>query len=414
MNKAVKSTLKNIFTTLFINQLTKDHKHIDQCLERIVNSRIFSKSPVNRELLKYLVSCSLKGESPKEFQIASDVFGKKYDRNKEINVRVYIHNLRKKMKDYYLHEGKDDEIIFELPKGSYSINFNHSHLKTMKKQVYRFSPFLFVGSLLILSGVLMFHVIFPPNVVKIDFWQNFLSPGFPTRIVLGDHYFYRGTIPSGETGSIRDSRINSDMDLDEYLKSHPELMDEVEKTNLTYINNQAPLGLFYLMQLFGGGHFSIDMDYSSRTKVDDFRGRNLIFIGSFKTLQQLKNTVEKLGLIYQIEESKLEYQTADTTLFFNNRSTAYLSYEYATVSHFQLPDGRQVLFFLCDLDIGNMALVKFFTDESKMNEFTKQQEKLGTPNFKAVFEVKGENRTDFDIRMIRLDALPENIAEIWP
>ncbi len=396
------------------NNLINNKKHIDQFLDKIATSQVFSKSPVNRELLKYLIHCTVKGDKPKEFQIAADVFGKKYDPGKEINVRVYIHNLRKKLKEYYLYEGQDDELIFELPKGQYGINFKHSPVKSLKKKVYHFSPILFGASLIILLSLLFFHVFFPFNQVKIGFWNDFLSNGFPTRMVLGDHYFYRGNLPSGKTVTMRDSHINSDVDFDEYMKQHPELMEQMEKTSLTYINNQAPLGLFYLMQLFGSGNFNLEMDYSSRISVDDFRKRNLLFIGSFKTLQQLKNTVEKLGLVYRIEETQLEYQTADSGLIFDNRSTSYLSYEHATVAHFSLPDGRRVLFFLCDLDIGNMALIKFFTDQKRMKDFSKKLDELNTTNFKAVFEVKGQNRTDFDISMIRIDALPDNITEIWP
>lgn len=396
------------------NHLINNKKHIGHFLDKIANSQVFSKSPVNRELLKYLTHSSVKGHKPKEYQIASDVFGKKFDAEKEVNVRVYIHNLRKKLKEYYLYEGQDDELVFELPKGQYAIDFNHSPVKSLKKKVYRFSPMLFVASLIVLLSLLLFHLFFPFNEVKIGFWNRFLSNGFPTRLVLGDHYFYRGNLPSGKTVTMRDSHINSDGDFDDYMKLHPELMEQMEKTSLTYINNQAPLGLFYLMQLFGSGDFDLEMDYSSRTSVDDFRKRNLLFIGSFKTLQQLKNTVEKLGLVYQIEKTLLEYQTADSSLTFDNRSTPYLSYEHATVAHFSVPDGRRVLFFLCDLDIGNMALIKFFTDEDRMRDFSKKLDELSTTNFKAVFEVKGENRTDFDIRLIRIDALPNDIAEIWP
>ena len=382
-------------------------------MEHIVKSNVFSKSPVNRELLKYLVSCSVKGEKPKEFQIASDVFGKKYDSEKEINVRVYIHNLRKKLKEYYQYEGREDELVFELPKGHYQIHFKYSPFKSLKKKIYRFSPALFLVSILILVSVAYF-LIFPPQKVKIHFWKDFLSNGFSTSLVLGDHYFYRGDLISGRNGSMRDNMINSDMDFDNYLRNHPELIGQMQKSNTTYINNQAPLGLFYLMQLFGGDQFDIEMDYSSRIKIDDFRDRNLLFIGSFKTLQVLKNTVEKLGLVYHVEQSELEYKTADSTFIYDNHTTSYLSYEYATVAYFELPDGRRVIFFLCDLDIGNMALVKFFTDKSQMKGFSKHLEQLKSTNFKAVFEVKGQNRTDFDINLLRLDSLPENISEIWP
>lgn len=393
--------------------MSVDQKHIDHQLERIAKSHVFSKSPVNRELLKYLVNSSVKGEKPKEFQIASDVFGKKYDRDKEVNVRVYIHNLRKKLKEYYQREGKEDELVFELPKGQYQILFRYSSVKSIKKKIHRFSPYFFVASLL----VLLIAILIVSNrfkKVNIRFWNDFLDNDYPTSLVLGDHYFFRGNLISGKNGSMRDNMINSDLDFDNYLKLHPELIGHMEKSNTTYINNQAPLGLFYLMQLFGGERFDIDMDYSSRIKIDDFRSRNLLFIGSFKTLQALKSTVEKLGLIYHVEPSELEYHTTDSTLIFDNHTTDYLSYEYATVTHFELPDGRHVIFFLCDLDIGNMALVKYFTDPVKMKSFSKKLDQLGTKNFKAVFEVKGQNRTDFDIRQVRLDALQESISEIWP
>ncbi|WP_299578460.1 helix-turn-helix domain-containing protein [uncultured Sunxiuqinia sp.] len=414
MIKAVKSTLKINFTTLSINALQNDHSHIKRSLSRLIESHTFSKSPVNRELLKYLVSCSLKGEKPKEFQIAADVFGKKYDPDKEVNVRVYMHNLRKKLEEYYAQEGQEDELIFELPKGQYAIHFNHSPIKSLKRKVYRFSPWLAASSLLLLIGILLFQLVISSNPVTIDFWKAFFAGGHPTKLILGDHYFYRGPIPSSDKGSIRDSRINSDQDFDAFLQSHPELVGHMEKTNLTYINNQAPIGLFYLMQVFGGGHFSLKMDYSSRIKIDDFRDQNLLFVGSFKTLHELKSTVEKLGLTYRIEETMLEYHTADTTLHFDNRSTDYLNYEHAVVAQFELPDKRQVLFFLCDNDIGNMALLKYFTDPLKMKPFNKQLKALKSSNFKAVFEVKGEDRTDFNIRLIRMDALPSNMAEIWP
>ena len=394
--------------------MTKSKSHIDIYLKKIIESHVFSKSPVNRELLKYLVQSSFKGEKPKEFQIAADVFGKKYNPEKEVNVRVYVHNLRKKLKEYYEQEGQDDDLIFELPKGQYTIDFKHLPIKAMKKNVNRFTPVLFLFSVLILAGVLLFHVFFPSKPMKIEFWKPFFSTDFTTRIVLGDHYFYRGTVPSGQFGSMRDSRINSDAEFDNFVKQHPELIDQVEKNDITYVNNQAPMGLFNILQLVGGKHQNIEMDFSSRVKLEDFRDENLIFIGSFKTLQDLKKTVEKLGLIYNIEESVLNYQVADSTFAFNNRATSYLSYEYATVSYFELPGGRCVLFFLCDRDIGNMALTKYFTDETKMKAFETKIQILDSKNFKAVFEVKGENRTDFDIHLIRLDALPANVSEIWP
>ncbi|HNX57221.1 MAG TPA: hypothetical protein PKO30_16620, partial [Prolixibacteraceae bacterium] len=98
-----------------------DHRKISQTLEKLLNSKTFSKPGIYRDLLNYLVNCSLKGEIPKEQQIALEVFGKKMDQDKELNVRVYILHLRNKLAEYYQNEGKDDTVILEIPKGKYQV-----------------------------------------------------------------------------------------------------------------------------------------------------------------------------------------------------------------------------------------------------------------------------------------------------
>ncbi|MGQ8335720.1 hypothetical protein ACUNWD_04160 [Sunxiuqinia sp. A32] len=363
--------------------------------------------------MKYLVECSLKGEKPKEFQIAADVFGRKADTEKEINVRVYILNLRKKLKEYYQFEGQDDDLIFLLPKGQYNLEFQFSPIKSIKKKLFQIAPQLLVVSVLILATSLIL-ILSPKRKIDIPFWNDYIKNDFPLYIVLGDHYFLQSELATGRNGSVRDNQINSDEDFDAFLQKNPELIGTVSKSDLTYINNQAPIGLFQFMKLFGGGIIEIQMDYSSRIKLDDFRGYHTIFIGSYKTLQSLRSTVEKLGIDYQIQNSVLNYSTADSTFIFDNRAENNLSYEYATVAYFEQPDGRKVIFFMCDSDIGNIALAKHFTNIESMKKFQKQLNKLPGKNFKAVFEVKGEQRTDFKIDLVRLDALPENLSEIWP
>ena len=47
-------------------------------------------------------------------EIAYEVFGKKQSQDKEVNIRIYVFNLRKKLKEYYEKEGRNDEIIFSI------------------------------------------------------------------------------------------------------------------------------------------------------------------------------------------------------------------------------------------------------------------------------------------------------------
>ena len=388
-----------------------DHRKISQTLEKLLSSKTFSKPGVYRDLLNYLVNCSLKGETPKEQQIALDVFGKKADQEKELNVRVYILNLRNKLKEYYQNEGKDDTVILQIPKGKYQVEFKFQTYKSFKRSLEKYSLALFIsGFLLIIISFVLILNMDKFRQPKQAIWKGFLKPDYPVLIVLGDHYFFTDSIATGRLGSSRDTRINSDEDLDAYLKTHPKLIDKIRKSNTTYINRQAPLGLFNIMKMLGGGVANVEIKYSSQLRWEDTRNKHLIFIGSIKTLQFLKPTLERVGLKYDLVHSSFTYKTADSTLFFDNRSENYLDHEYASLIHFCAKDGRKVLFLLSDADVGNIAAMKYLTD-MKNSDF---QEKENEQNYKAVFEVKGQDLTDFKVDLIRIDPIKENISEIWP
>ncbi|MGQ7870237.1 hypothetical protein [Sunxiuqinia sp. sy24] len=87
--KAVKPTLKSIFTTLFINALLNNNARIRYHLSRLSESRAFSKSPVNHELQKYVVSGSLK-EKPKDLKSPSfkTVFEVKEEDRTDFDIRL--------------------------------------------------------------------------------------------------------------------------------------------------------------------------------------------------------------------------------------------------------------------------------------------------------------------------------------
>ncbi len=388
-----------------------DHRKISQALEKLLNSKTFSKPGIYKDLLNYLVNCSLKGVTPKEQQVAIDVFGKKDSSEKELNVRVYILNLRNKLEEYYQNEGKNDTVILHIPKGKYQVEFKFLTYKSFKHSIEKYSLALFIsGLLLIVSCFILLLNNDKFRQPRQAIWKGFLKPDYPILIVLGDHYFFNDSIATGRMGTSRDTRINSDEDLDAYLKIHPELIGKIRKSKTTYTNNQAPLGLFSLMKMFGGGVADVEMKYSSKLKWEDTRNKHLIFIGSIKTLQFLKQTLERVGLKYNLEQASFTYKTADSTLFFDNRSENYLNRQYSNLIHFCTSDGRKVLFLLSDDDLGNIAAMKYLTDE-KNSGFPG---KAKTCNFKAVFEVKGREQTDFNVRMVRIDPINENIKEIWP
>src|SRR5579864_6615183 len=108
----------------------------EQCfhqLERLTKSHSLHSSESLCKLLRYLAEHSLDhpGIALKEYQIATEVLGRPvgFDPQSDSTVRVQAGRLRVKLAEYYAHEGVDDPILVEIPKGSYALTF---HLRTLK------------------------------------------------------------------------------------------------------------------------------------------------------------------------------------------------------------------------------------------------------------------------------------------
>lgn len=106
----------------------------EQCfqqVERLINSHSLRGSESLCKLLRYLAEHALDhpGVPHKEYQIATEVLGRpaSFDPQSDSTVRVQAGRLRMKLADYYAHEGVDDPILVELPKGSYTLTF---HVRT--------------------------------------------------------------------------------------------------------------------------------------------------------------------------------------------------------------------------------------------------------------------------------------------
>ena len=102
----------------------------EQCfqqIERLTKSHSLPSSESLCKLLRYLAEHSLDhpGIALKEYQIATEVLGRPagFDPQSDSTVRVQAGRLRVKLAEYYSHEGINDPILVEIPKGSYSLSF---------------------------------------------------------------------------------------------------------------------------------------------------------------------------------------------------------------------------------------------------------------------------------------------------
>jgi hypothetical protein len=96
-------------------------------LERLLASPHFRNSKRSQSLLKYVVDAYLEGalERVKERTIGSEVFHRNagYDTNQDSVVRTTAAEVRKRLAQYYLEPGREDELRVSLPAGSYVPEF---------------------------------------------------------------------------------------------------------------------------------------------------------------------------------------------------------------------------------------------------------------------------------------------------
>jgi hypothetical protein len=96
-------------------------------LEHVLASGIFAKAPRQAKLLKYICDEYFQGRTDqiKEYTLATEVLGRAadFDQNRDAIVRVEVHRLRKKLKEYYEDEGANRPLEIVIDSGQYVPRF---------------------------------------------------------------------------------------------------------------------------------------------------------------------------------------------------------------------------------------------------------------------------------------------------
>lgn len=95
-------------------------------IDKLVSSQTLHGSESLCKLLRYLAQHALDqpGIPVKEYQIATELFGRQPDFDPQVDsmVRVQAGRLRSKLAEYYANEGSGDGVLVELPKGTYLLH----------------------------------------------------------------------------------------------------------------------------------------------------------------------------------------------------------------------------------------------------------------------------------------------------
>jgi len=249
------------------------------------------------KLLRYLARHVLDhpGTSIKEYQIATEVFGRSADFDPQLDsmVRVQAGRLRVKLSEYYAGDGAEDPIIVELPKGTYVLAFHHRAAVPARpaaagngavagqpavevaaprgKWIFAIATLTFllaVAAVVILSLVsnrnsaqaeMSHEVTTPPAAMKV-FWNGFVSGQDEPWVIFSNAKF----VGRPELG----------------LRYYDSGKDKNTTIFDQYTGVGEVLAVHALDHLFESFHREIRVKRGSLFSLDDAKNNNLIFVGS--------------------------------------------------------------------------------------------------------------------------------------
>jgi hypothetical protein len=362
-------------------------------LTKITHSTPFSKSAINKQLLEYLVNKTLQGEDVKEFTICEELFN-----NQETAVRVYVHNLRKKLDEYYQTEGQEDHLKIKIPKGKYNVDFevHKSKKQGIKRSNYKIFVSMLIAIVAALATLRFFH---DQPLYKSDIWKEILNnKKNETLIVLGDHFFFSGNaFDLSKDAIIRYFDINNQHELDSFIHVHPELRAKISNISYTYMTKHGPVCLHTILPEFRKPK-NTRVITSSELTFEDIKTKNILFFGSFKSLGKLNSISLDYGLDFEKDNFNTEIKKIIPDSIEIDRSVHRQELtEFPVVLKSVRSYGNSIMMFICQNDPGNIATLNYCIDQDNLRNL----DCLNSPDsFIAVFQVSSLGRTDMGIEMV--------------
>ncbi len=280
-------------------------------IEKLLSSHNLHGSESLCKLLRYLAHQFLDhpGTSPKEYQIATEVFGrpKDFDPHLDSMVRVQAGRLRSKLAEYYASEGAEDQILVEMPRGTYALTFhnrpqgevrnqaNISHEAPNNLVVNGRSSRAWIVAVVVLSVALASAV-----AIATD---RFLNRGIAEARMASDspdvpvafHVFWKGFLTGPQEPWVIFS--NAAFVGRPYIgmRYYNRARDSGAVILDHYTGVGEVLAVHALDSVFGKLHQQIRVKRGSLFSLDDAKNNDLIFMGSPSenlTLLELPNTQE--------------------------------------------------------------------------------------------------------------------------
>jgi len=178
---------------------------------------------------------------------------------------------------------------------------------------------------------------------------------------------------------------------------------QLRTNDYTLMTKMAPIATKMLTQWFLKHNSDFSIKLESKITYEDVRDNNIVFVGQFKTMNLSKSLFLKSSKVFATFGDGFRYKHGAEERKYTTKYSTTENVEYALVSVVSVSQGRQIIFFSSNNDIGVMGTLKKFTDKQWLKSFRKQ---IGnSTQFNALFEVSGIHRNDIGCKMIEIEKL---------
>lgn len=258
-------------------------------LDKVLNSPQFRSSKRCSHFLRYVVEHAAENhpESLKERSLGVEVFGRdpSYDTSQDPVVRSTAGEVRKRLAQYYLESGHQDEIRISLPPGSYNPEIHFSNERTGSavavplesgRRQWWWMAAGGAGVAALVSAIIFGPLLRPTNLDR--FWAPVVRPSSPVVVCMGQPQAYK--IKSDTIQEIEE-RIEKGSNRKKAggLASVP--FSDITQTwdrYITLVDAQAMLPLCQLLTRKGK---KIEIRGGRVSSLADLRGKACIFVGAF-------------------------------------------------------------------------------------------------------------------------------------
>jgi len=403
---------------------------------QLVNtSGVLGKPGALSRLFDFLLERSLAGESPKEVEIALQVFGKSgsFDVSQDSVVRVYVHKLRRRLDEFYARRGSSPEASsgrIVIPKGEYRLTMEHGAaaaagpveiVPATVLNARRWQRWCVPALALLLAAALGAAIAVLcigsgdkalRDIRASAIWAPLLADDLPITVVVGDYYLLGETDKEGGgvRRLVREFFVNSPDDFVYQVEENPRLMEHYRNLNLTYLPTSTAFALQDIAPILGAGK-RVRVVPISQLSGAMLKNSHIVYIGFISGMGMLGESVFTASRLTPGGTfDELDDQATNTQYVSIAPESAEASYtDYGYFSTFSGPANNRIVIIAGTRDTGVMHVADALTRPTVVADLVKRAG--GAPSFESLYEVYGMAGSGMNARQLFVSGLKP--AQIW-